>query len=326
MRKSLAWEGIIADAEARQDLMMGDLALARRNLEEAGHALDARIREAWCHVIHPVQDRPQDDVSWDSSRVVAQDDGLVQAGRKLVSAEGVFVEIGARRLHAALSPAIWGDSPHLLLREVWEHCNRFTYLPRLRDRDVLKGAVVKAVSEMVPGPFAYAERVGDGGAFESLLIEQGSAASVIVDSQSAIVREEVAKAQRARDQERAGTGNQAEGADAGGAATADHGETEKGDGQERTGPGQTAGPLPGSFHGLVELSPDRPARDMNRILERIIEQIISTPGGSVTLRLEIDGEAPDGFDRNRQRALMEWRMRRCSGSRTGASVDDGLTG
>jgi len=306
MRKRLAWEGIIAEAEARENLMMGDLALARRNLQEAGRTLDVRIREAWCHVIHPLQDRPQDDVSWDSNKVVAQDDGLlVQAGRRLVSAEGVFVEIGARRLHAALSSAIWGERSHLSLSDVWEFCNRFTYLPRLRDRDVLRGAVARAVSETIPGPFAYAERVGTDGAYEGLLIEGGSPESVIVDSRSAIVREDVAKARRARDHERTGTGNQAEDSDAGGAVTPDHGETEKGDGQERKGPGQTAGPLPRSFHGLVELSPDRPARDMNRILEGIIEQIMNAPGGSVKLRLEIDGEAPDGFDRSMQRTLME---------------------
>jgi putative methionine-R-sulfoxide reductase with GAF domain len=29
------------------------------------------------------------------------------------------------------------------------------------------------------------------------------------------------------------------------------------------------------------------------------------PGGTVTLRLDIDGEAPDGFDRNKQRTLLE---------------------
>uniref|UniRef100_UPI0035C7A155 hypothetical protein n=1 Tax=Palleronia sp. TaxID=1940284 RepID=UPI0035C7A155 len=64
-------------------------------------------------------------------------------------------------------------------------------------------------------------------------------------------------------------------------------------------------PLPCAFYGLVELSADRPARDMTKILEGIIEQITSVPGGTVTLRLEIDGDAPDGFDRNKQRTLLE---------------------
>lgn len=36
-----------------------------------------------------------------------------------------------------------------------------------------------------------------------------------------------------------------------------------------------------------------------------IEQITNVPGGTVTLRLEIDGKAPDGFDGNKQRTLLE---------------------
>jgi hypothetical protein len=44
---------------------------------------------------------------------------------------------------------------------------------------------------------------------------------------------------------------------------------------------------------------------MTKILEGIIEQITSVPGGIVTLRLEIDGEVPEGFDRNKQRTLLE---------------------
>ena len=305
MRKRLAWEGIIAEAEVKQNMMMGDLVLAKRSLEEAERTLDVRIREAWCYVIHAVQETPQDDVSWDANRVMAQDSILAQAGKKLVSAEGVFVEIGARRLHSALSPAIWGDKPHLSLSDVWEYCNRFTYLPRLKDRDVLKGAVIKAVSEMVAGPFAYAERVGADGAYEGLLIERGSSTSVIVDSQSVIVQEEVARAQRAKDEERAESGSQSEDSSVGGTATASSDGTETDDDKAPTRPEPAPETLPKSFHGFVELSPDRPAKDMTRILEGIIEQIISTPGGSVKLRLEIDGEAPGGFDSNKQRTLLE---------------------
>jgi len=44
---------------------------------------------------------------------------------------------------------------------------------------------------------------------------------------------------------------------------------------------------------------------MTKILEGIIEQIKNEPGGTVTLRLEIDAEVPDGFDRNKQRTLLE---------------------
>ena len=303
MRKKLAWESIIAEAESKQNLTMGDLALAKRNLKETLEALDVRLREAWCHVIHPIQDRPQDDMVWDTNRVQGQEGVFVQAGKKLVSAEGVFVEIGARRLYSALSSSIWKDKPHLSLSDIWEYCNRFTYLPRLRDKDVLKGAVIKSVSALTPGPFAYAENVGEDGRYEGLLIENDNSGSVIIDSRSVILKADVAKAQREKDDDRATPAPQPETAGAGERVITGPAAPEGGPSSPPTEPPAKA--LPTSFYGSVELSADRPAKDMTKILEGIIEQIIATPDGQVTLRLEIDGEAPGGFDRNKQRTLLE---------------------
>jgi predicted AAA+ superfamily ATPase len=316
MRKKLAWESILGDKDGL-NLLQSDIALATRNLAEAERTLDARLRETWCYLILPVQDTPQDEVSWEATKVVAQDGILAQLGKKLISSEGVFVEIGARRLFSALSRFIWNGKPHLSLSDVWEYCNRFTYLPRLRDKEVLRGAVVKAVSEMIPGPFAFAEDVDEDGRYDGLLIDKGRADLVLIDSRSVIVKAELAAKQRAEDDIRsaAPTGTQPAAAMAGPSVT---GQTTSGPlftpgnpGGAAPSPGAqpaptpTPDPLPRTFYGLVELSADRPARDMTKILEGIIEQITSVPGGTVTLRLEIDGEAPDGFDRDKQRTLLE---------------------
>jgi hypothetical protein len=311
MRKKLAWESILGDKDGL-NLLQSDIALATRNLAEAERTLDARLREAWCYLITAVQDTPQDEVSWEATKVVSQDGILVQLGKKLVSTEGVFVEIGARRLHSALSRFIWGDKPHLSLSDVWEYCNRFTYLPRLRDREVLRGAVVKAVSEMIPGPFAFAEEVGDDGRYGGLLLEKGRPEMVLIDTRSVIVKAEVAAKQREEDDTARARPQPAlpEGGQSDPAITGPI--TDPHDPGASTVPGGTVAPpaprpdpLPRTFYGLVELSADRPARDMTKILEGIIEQITSVPGGTVTLRLEIDGEAPEGFDRNKQRTLLE---------------------
>lgn len=312
MRKKLAWESILGDKDGL-NLLQSDIALATRNLAEAERTLEARLREAWCYLITPLQDTPQDEVSWDATKVVSQDGILAQLGKKLVSTEGVFVEIGARRLHAALARFIWGDKPHLSLSDVWEYCNRFTYLPRLRDKEVLRGAVVKAVSEMIPGPFAFAEDVGEDGRYDGLLIDGGRSELVLIDSRSVIVKAELAAKQREEDDvfRNRPAPPQPEGVPPGPGITGPAAPPV--DGGPRPAPGPTdpippaprPDPLPRAFYGLVELSADRPARDMTRILEGIIEQITSVPGGTVTLRLEIDGEVPDGFDRNKQRTLLE---------------------
>lgn len=312
MRKKLAWESILGDKDGL-NLLQSDIALATRNLAEAERTLDARLRETWCFLITPVQDTPQDEVSWEATKVVAQDGILAQLGKKLVSSEGVFVEIGARRLFSALSRFVWNGKPHLSLSDVWEYCNRFTYLPRLRDKEVLRGAVVKAVTEMIPGPFAFAEDVGEDGRYDGLLIDQGRSDMVLIDSRSVIVKAEVAAKQREEDDifHATPTGAQPAAAPTGPSVSgllftpSNPGAAAPQPGAPSPAPAPVPDPLPRTFYGLVELSADRPARDMTKILEGIIEQITSAPGGTVTLRLEIDGEAPDGFDRNKQRTLLE---------------------
>jgi hypothetical protein len=310
MRKKLAWESILGDKDGL-NLLQSDIALAKRNLEEAERTLDVRLREAWCHLILPVQDTPQDEVSWETTKVVAQDGILAQLGKKLVSTEGVFVEIGARRLFSALSRFVWGDKQHLSLSDVWEFCNRFTYLPRLRDKEVLRGAVVKAVSEMIPGPFAFAEDVGEDGRYDGLLIDGGRSELVLIDSRSVIVKAEVAAKQREEDDIFRAKREPAQPQDGPSDRVLVGPDMPGPDGRPDTpatappAPTPQPDPLPRAFYGLVELSADRPARDMTKILEGIIEQITNVPGGTVTLRLEIDGEAPDGFDRNKQRTLLE---------------------
>ena len=49
-----------------------------------------------------------------------------------------------------------GQGPSLSLR-IWEYLDRYTYLPRLKDRSVLVRTVATAIGGMLPGPFAYAE-------------------------------------------------------------------------------------------------------------------------------------------------------------------------
>lgn len=248
-------------------------------------------------------------------KIVAQDGILAQLGKKLISSEGVFVEIGARRLFSALSRFVWNEKPHLSLSDVWEFCNRFTYLPRLRDKEVLRGAIVKAVSEIIPGPFAFAEEIDADGKYKGLLISQGRSDGILIDSRSVIVNADVAAKQHEEEASRATLPAGQPTTTVGGTTTGpnvpgprlppvdpEDAVTQPG---TQPAPMPNPNPLPRTFYGLVELSTDRPGRDMTKILEGIIDEIKREPGGTVTLRLEIDGEAPEGFDRNKQRTLIE---------------------
>lgn len=298
MRASLAWAEIVRDTQ-RLNLTQSDSALAQAKVAEANETVKTRLKEAWCYLLYPHQDSAQADVEWASSKVPAQDGLLARASKKLVSDQGIWPELGPDNLNRQLEKYIWNKKDHLSLKEVWEYLNRYTYLPRLKNREVLSKAVQTAISGMVAGPFAYAERWDEKTqTYIGLAIEGAMNVSVVIDGDSVIVRPDVAEKYRPEPDE-AGKGDGVrepppEGTPVPGAG-----------GGQVGGEGEKAERLPTRFQGTVMISPDRPARDMHQVVEAIIQQLTTIPGASVELKLEIDAEVPDGIDKAKSRTLLE---------------------
>lgn len=287
MRKRIGWSHVLS---GDYNLRPNDVSIATRNSEESIRALSLCLQEAFCYVLQPIQESPQDDVKWDTTRIVSQDGLFSQIGKKLVSIEGIFTEIGAGRLHTALSEAFWKEQPFQLTSDIWEHCNRFIYLPRMISRGVLQDSITKAISGNVPGPFAYADSARDDGGYDGLLINAGSSSAVVIDSKSVIVRADVAHEQASTHPHEVDKSSKPRIVDSN---VEDSGEIGKSEVSSKT------------FYGMVELSSERPAKDMSSILEEVVSHITSAPGGSVTLRLEIDGDFPNGLDEGKVRTILE---------------------
>jgi uncharacterized protein len=295
VRLSLAWEGIVAETE-RLDLTQSDAARAKAKLTEADDTLATRLREAWCWLIYPAQSSAHEEISFVQGKLTAQDDLLLRATKKLVSEDALFPEIGPIRLNRDLEKYIWQDNPHLMLSDLWEYHNKFVYLPRVKDRFVLTKSVSNAISQIAAGPFAYAEGYdADTKAYEGLIIELGQNVSVVIDARSVIVLPEIAE------QNRPAPTGPIDGPDDG----------DDPDNPVDDGPtdGPTGGPtedqLPTRFQGTVIISSDRPSRDMNQIVEAVIEQLTTIGGASVELKLEIDAEVPSGIDKSKARTILE---------------------
>jgi hypothetical protein len=297
MRASLAWAEIVQQID-RLNLTQSDSALAKAKLVEANETLKTRLKEAWCYLIYPVQESAHSDVEWISTKIPAQDGLLARASKKLVSDEAMLTDLGPSRLDRELQKYIWKDNQHLSLSDLWEYLNRYTYLPRVKSRDVLVRAVQAAVSGMLPGPFAYAEKAEPSGGYAGLLIDKAANPLVVIDSESVIVQPAIAEAHRPAP---AGTTTGSSGTTAGEPPAI-----------PATGAAETIGgaeapveKLPTRFSGTVMISPDRPAREIHQIVEAIVEQLTTIPGSDVTLRLEIDADVPAGLDRGKVRTLLE---------------------
>lgn len=296
-RAALAWAEIVRETK-RLNLTQSDSALAEAKLKEATETLKTRMKEAWCYLIYPVQESAQSDVEWMSAKVPAQDGLLARASKKLVSDQGIWPELGPDNLNRQLEKYIWNGKPHLYLKDLWEYLNRYTYLPRVKNRAVLSKAVHAAVSGMLSGPFAYAERWDAAEErYVGLAISGASNAQIVIDNESVIVKPDVAE--RFRQKQTAATPGE-------GSAPIDVSDD---DGTSESDPQKPASPpseeKPTRFQGTVMISPERPARDIHQIVEAIIEQLTTLPGADVTIKLEIDAEVPSGLERAKVRTLVE---------------------
>ena len=296
-RAALAWAEIVRETK-RLNLTQSDSALAEAKLKEATETLKTRMKEAWCYLIYPVQESAQSDVEWMSGKIPAQDGLLARASKKLVSDQGIWPELGPDNLNRQLEKYIWNGKPHLHLKDLWEYLNRYTYLPRVKSRAVLSKAVHASVSGMLPGPFAYAERWDEEKAsYVGLAISGASDAQIVIDSESVIIKPDVAEQYRQKHTKAA----PAEGL----TSTETHGMDATQQPASGTPASAPAEQKPTRFYGTVMISPERPARDIHQIVEAIIEQLTTLPGADVSIKLEIEAEVGSGLDRAKVRTLVE---------------------
>ena len=288
MRSSLAWAGVVRDTE-RLNLTQSDSALAKAKLEESKETLIIRLMEAWCYLLYPIQDSPQEDMEWTSAKIPVQDGLLAHASKKLVNDGRLLPELAPGRLDHELQKYIWKENDHLFLKDLWEFMNRYTYLPRVKNRSVLAKAVQSAVAGLVPGRFAYADRWDDSkDTYVGLAISGPSQVQVVIDNDSVIIKPAVAESHRPTPREDPPDPDRPT-------------PTPSGDLDGESEPEKK----PTRFVGTVMISTDRPARAIHQIVEEIVEQLTTIPDSEVSLKLEIDAEVPSGLERAKVRTLFE---------------------
>ena len=296
MRSFLAWETIVRDTN-RLNLTQSDSALAREKMAEGEETLKTRLKEAWCYLLYPAQESAQADLEWIWSKVSAQDGLLARASKKLAGDEGLLPELGPARLDRELQKYIWNDKNHLILKDLWEYMNRFIYLPRIKNREVLAKAVQSAVSGVVPGSFAYADKWDDTKqTYTGLAISSAGHVQIVIDSDSIIIKPKVAESHRPPP-------NNLVDLDRDGHIGRDDSTLSQNGGTPQPVPDPEKKPT--RFAGTVMISADRSVRDIQEIVEAIIEPLTTLPSSDVSLKLEIVAEVSSGLDRTKVRTLNE---------------------
>ena len=108
-------------------------------------------------VLCPQQITPQDDIEFSSSKLQATDNVFSKIIRKLGAEQLIYSDLGLSNLNRVLERGIWPANGVLKLSDLADYHARFIYMPRLVDTAILKKTVAAAISQTVPGEFAYAE-------------------------------------------------------------------------------------------------------------------------------------------------------------------------
>ncbi|MBE9136925.1 DUF499 domain-containing protein [Nodosilinea sp. LEGE 07088] len=307
----LAWKSIIAD-KTTLNLDPFQQTQAETKVGESDKSVDALLSEAYQWALVPDQPDPHGGIKWTEIRIQGQDLPIARASRKLIHEEHLITQYSASRLcMEALDPFLWRDSNHLDLKKLWDYMAQYLYLPRLKSAQVLLDAIQDSVSNLLwAETFAYAEG-WDNSRERYQGLRAGQYITPTLSSQSLLVKPAIAQqqfdaeeAERKRiEAERANN----EGQSGGYTATV------------IVSPGSTsvvADSADGSttvvvekkitrFFGSTNLDPVRCKRDFDQVADAVLQHLIGQVGATVSIRIEIEATADQGFSESVMRTVTE---------------------
>jgi len=297
VRQYLAWSSIWDDRVALNlDHYQSKQTETKR--KTADETVDARIPETYQWLIIPGQPDPKGDIDWTEIRLQGQESLATRASKKLKGEELFMVQLGGIRLRHEIDRIPLWRGNHVGLKQLCEDMARYLYLPRVRDEDVLIAAVRDGLdsSSWQKETFAYAEGWDEArGRYKGL--RAGQAGRVSADSDSLIVKPDIAAAQFDAEHEEAEKKRRPD------ASTVTDPSPNQTTVTPPPNPGTTRSttvvtPKPAPqlcrFHGSVKLDPLRLGRDASKIADEIVSHLSSIVGADVQITLDIQVKLPEG--------------------------------
>ena len=295
-RRYLAWAEILDEKETL-DLSQNMVRQAETQMDAADKAIAARIPETYQWLLVPTQSSPDSALEFQSIRLTGQDSLAVRASKRLINGELLITNYGSTLLRMELDRVpLWRDD-HVSVKQLVEDFAKYNYLPRLKDPSVLAQAIQTGVALMTweQDSFAYAESYDEASdRYQGLQTMQQIPISP--DAPGLVVQP--ARARQQLDLETAPTTT----------FTYPTGDPpEPGDG---TGIGEPPPPpivtrKARRYHGSVSLDPTRAGRDASQIADEVIAHLSGLVGATVTVRIEIEADIPDGAPDNVVRIVTE---------------------
>lgn len=299
VRKYLAWQSILSD-EAQLGLTTHQKTQVTQQITSADNTATARLPETYQWLLVPVQNKPQDPVTWEALRLTGTDPLAARASKKLRTDELYLTSFAPSRLKMELDRVpLWRGKQknHVAVRQLVEDFARYLYLPRLKDSGVLLDAIIDGVNLLTwsQDSFGFADAYDEvAGRYQGL---RGGTIISLSDPHSSglVVKPEVASKQldaERKDFKSAGAGDDGSAGSGDGVSAGSNGSRDSDSGRPSGTPPVSTKPK--RFHGSVTLDATRVGRDAGKIAEEVISHLVGLVGVEVKVTLEIEADIPSG--------------------------------
>jgi hypothetical protein len=308
LRTALAWKSIVDDVEAhRLNLDQLQFKQAKKDLQTADEVLPRVVRECFRWLLCPVQQAPIGKaeveafpLNTNGSTMGSELERVCQENELVIGAWSPI------HLRTALKGTYWKpDRSAVSAMTFWEDSQKYLYLPRLKNRDVLSSAIVKGAGTQDFFGTAYGESAGK---FEGFQFGSGN---VQVDDTLLLIEPDAAKAYQAAQIVTlapepfipgvAGKAVQPSLLGAGGTGQGASGPTSK----PIQEPMSSTGPKAHAFFGSVDVKAPTAKAKLIELADEIISLLGKDPHGTVKITLNIEGNFPNGAPDDMKRNVSE---------------------
>ena len=255
----------------------------------------------------PEQPNPQGAIEWEAVRLQGNESPIVRASRKLIHEERLITNYAPSNLRlTALDPYLWKDTNHINLKQLWDYLSTYTYLPRLKNSEVLRQTIHAGVMNLLwQENYAYATG-WDETKQKYLGLKAGTQEQIQIqiDSQCLIVKPEIALAQLQADSIETVSRPYISPQPNTPTATEDR-ENSGGYRSDEKVSIEQIKVLPTRFYGNVEIAAERINRDVPMIADAVIQHLTKLSDTKVKITLEIHADLPSGATDDVVRTVLE---------------------
>jgi predicted AAA+ superfamily ATPase len=296
VRNYLAWKSIDLEKDS-MDLSTFQLRQVETKLKDAESAIGLRIPETYTWLLVPEQEKTGP-ITWREVPSKGSDALSVRSAKKMINDGLLIVKYWAGvllRLELDRIPLWRGD--RVSVKQLADDFATYVYLPRLRNTDLLLGAISDGTASMLweKDTFAYAAFYNEDANRYAGLIAGRAPASV--DLGGFVVRPSVAQAQMSADAPASPSPEDAEG---------DHSHSAMQPASDASNLKTPRSPrLFNHFYADVDVDALRFGRDAAQIADAIITHLNGLVGAKVTVSLQIEATIPEGIPESVQRTVSE---------------------